>query len=654
MIALQRAAACLLFMLVLPAAPSQAAERRTPFTHFGAHEATTLRGDGASASVGFGSRADELVTRATVRLRYSHSSTLPSAQIQLALNGQGIGTLRLSGEATQTFERELEIDPRLIVGFNQLTFTLVSPGERDAEATLSGTSELGITVQQLVLADELAMWPEPFVDLRDQRRVSVPFVFAAQPSMGTLGAAAVLASWLGHLAQWRGARYPAGLDAPLPGHAIAFAANGERPAFLAGLPPASGAGLRLMTNPADQRSKLLVVIGRDADDLRAAAMALVRGGAALKGAAVQLQHNEPQPPRAAYDAPAMIRNDRPVKLGELVPSPQSLETSGTAPALPPVRVDLRLVPDLSPGQGVPLSLKVRYMPPACVGDAHLDIALDGHVLETFSLPLVAASMEHARDVPLPSRRLQGRDPLEFTFRFSLKDPAQCSDARGHVAKAAVDGDSTIDLSNMRREARLPNLAWFAEVGFPFTRFADLSQTVVVLPEKPAPGDIETMLALMGRMGEATGHPAARVRVAPPDEPALADAELLVIGASARQPLAQRWLDGSMARKVRHNGAGPVASLHGVESPLASGRSVVAVTAIVPDQMLRAVDALDDARLRKDIGGGAAFILPGKVESFAPADTYTVGGGFARTSFLIALIALAALGLVAGVTWRLRR
>ena len=35
-------------------------------------------------------------------------------------------------------------------------------------------------------------------------------------------------------------------------------------------------------------------------------------------------------------------------------------------------------------------------------------------------------------------------------------------------------------------ARMPNLAHFASIGFPFARHADLSETVVVLPNPPAP------------------------------------------------------------------------------------------------------------------------------------------------------------------------
>ena len=55
--------------------------------------------------------------------------------------------------------------------------------------------------------------------------------------------------------------------------------------------------------------------------------------------------------------------------------------------------------------------------------------------------------------------------------------------------------------------------------------------MVVVPESPAAADIETMLALMARFGEATGQPATRVRiVGSRDESALADADLIIVSA----------------------------------------------------------------------------------------------------------------------------
>ena len=666
MIDLQRVAACVLIAVALPAAAEM---RRTPFTHFGAPSALALRGDGGAAAVEFGSRSDELVTRARLHLRYTYSPELASAShIRVSLNDDLVGLLPVTrADAGKPVARALDVDPRLVIGFNKLTLTLVAtPGDDPPDAArpglwaeVSGASEWEIVVQTLTLADDLAILPEPFFDRHDQRRVTVPFVFAARPSEATLRAAAVAASWLGKLARWRGARFPASLDAPAEGHAIAFAANDERPAFLASLPPATGPQLRFVTNPADNRSKLLLVLGRNGEDLKAAVDALALGGAKWSGPSVDVKRVAEAAPRAPYDAPDWVRLDRAVKLGDLIEWPQQLEATGRLPDLEPVRVDLRVPPDIAAwrGPGVPMVLKLQYTPNACVTDGQLDLSLNDEVVQSITLPIAPKAITETREIFLAGYRLRGRSELKFAFHFALKDEPQCREPR--PGRAVVASDSTIDFSGFPHYARLPNLAHFAALGFPFTRVADLSQTVVVLPDPPAAADLEAMLSLIGRMGEATGYPATRVRVAgAKDVAALADADLLVIGSAPRQALLERWADAmpvsisgtsrraspAMARgvsvrdwlglgappetgvasQVSFGGTGPVAAMFGFESPVTSGRSVVVVTAVVPDQLARALEALEGSDMRRAIRGSAAFVVDGKVESILVGPTYHLG------------------------------
>ena len=667
--ALQLVAASVVVALALPAAGATSTPTRTtPFTHFGAEAAVELKGDGATSSLLFGNRADELVTRATLHLRYTWSPTLApgASSIRIKLNDEEVGTLPVDEkDAGDEVARDIEIDPRLVVGSNKLTMTLTAvpggtpdPAERPGLwAEVSGASALEIAYQPLAVADELANLPEPFFDKRDQRRVVIPFVFAAQPSIATLNSAAVVASWIGQLAQWRGARFPVSLVAPAPGHAIAFLTNDERPTFLASVPQASGPELRMVANPADGYSKLLLVMGRDAAELRIAAEALVLGGK-LSGAAAKVKAPD-KPVRAAYDAPANVKLDRPVTLGELLEWPKQLETAGKPPALPTVRADLRVPPDVATwrGPGVPMSLGLQYGPTDCVGEAQLEAAINGDVFNVVSLPAQPKAAQ-TLDLRIPASRLRPRMRLQFTFRFVVKQVPECRAAPPTI-QASVSPQSTIDFSSFPHYAQMPNLNHFATVGYPFTKFADLSQTVVVMPERPAAVDIEAMLGLMARMGEATGYPAVRVRVAAAGDAAqLADADLLLVGATPQQALLVKWanrlpvmLTGfaqrnapqpptrlAALRKVlgigterdlpppppTFDGAGPIAAVFGFESPVTSGRSVVAVTAVAPRQVLHVLDALDDGEQRRAMRGNAALLLPGRVESLRVGKTYDVG------------------------------
>jgi len=260
---------------------------------------------------------------------------------------------------------------------------------------------------------------------------------------------------------------------------------------------------------------------------------------------------------------------------------------------------------------------------------------------------------------IPAFKLGSRNRLEYDFRFSPLHPGSCRDTPVENVRAMIDPDSTIDFSGYPHYAEMPQLGYFAASGFPFTRFADLSQTAVVLPQVPATHDIEAMLALLARLGEATGYPATRLAVTGPDElEAMRGKDLLLIGATGRQPLLADWskalpavIDGPgrMIRKTpgtldriysrfgiatdpppdsvaqRHlRGNGPLAALLGFASPLNKERSVVALTAVEPDQMQAMLEALQNEDAVGAMQGSVILAHGGKVESIDAGAKYTLG------------------------------
>ena len=103
-------------------------------------------------------------------------------------------------------------------------------------------------------------------------------------------------------------------------------------------------------------------------------------------------------------------------------------------------------------------------------------------------------------------------------------------------QGAILKDSYLDLSDYPHYAPMPNLEIFANAGFPFTRFADLSETTVVLPPTPTEQEIETFVTLTGHFGRQTGFPSLRVTVAGPE--ALvpgARTDFLIVGTGDDQP-----------------------------------------------------------------------------------------------------------------------
>lgn len=676
----------LVFLLCLAAvAPTEAASdvtRHNSFKSLTGLDAITLRGTDGIYSIGFGSRLDEIVTKAVLHLRYNYSPSLIPQQshIKIKLNDEIISVIPITKEnAGRNLETDIVLDPTLFTDFNRLQLQFIGHYATDCEDPLNsslwteigGGSDLEITSSPVTLKDDLSILPVPFFDRRISGKLDLPFVFPANPERQMLNAAGIVSSWFGKLAAWRGARFPASFDLPAA-HAVIFSTNAARPAFLKNHPPVEGPVLEIMTNPADGHSKLLLVLGRDGKDLITAAKALVLGHAVLSGNQASIKSVMDEKERKAYDAPNWVRMDRPMKFGELVSSPDDLQVTGHVSA--PIRIDLRVPPDLFTWHttGIPVDLKFRYTHPVRQSESRMVMNFNDELVKSFTLqssdkdkaseklrlPLLDdLFFRESRAVFIPAYKLGIRNQMQFNFSFSYFKTGHCQDALVENVKGLIDPDSTIDFSGLPHYAEMPNLKYFTQAGFPFTKYADLSQTVVVMPDNPSVYGIETMLDLLGRMGEATGYPATRFRMeGSSDTSKLKDADLLVIGAAGQIGLLSKWsedlpafISGS-SREVSQpagmvnalynwlglspdpevfteeklDAQGPLAAIIGFESPLSSGRSVVLFTASDPKDLLLPIDVLEKPDLANGIKGSVALVHPQKVESYLVGKTYFVG------------------------------
>ncbi|MDF3887136.1 cellulose biosynthesis cyclic di-GMP-binding regulatory protein BcsB, partial [Cupriavidus basilensis] len=116
-----------------------------------------LRGVDAINGVPFSVRADEIVTSARLKLRYTYSPALIPAlsHINVMVNGEVAGTVPVPKETAGTsLEREVPIDPRLISEFNRLNLQLIGHYTTDCEdpfhsslwATVGNGSVLELTL----------------------------------------------------------------------------------------------------------------------------------------------------------------------------------------------------------------------------------------------------------------------------------------------------------------------------------------------------------------------------------------------------------------------------------------------------------------------------------------------------------------------------
>lgn len=657
-------------------------------------------------SVPFSVRADEVVTRLVLRLDLALSGelALQRAQLLVSINDERVAELPVERDGTLArMSREIEIDPRLLTDHNRIGLALSLPRERlcnrlDRDrlwAELLPDSMLTMTVAPLPVAADLALLPAPFFDDRDNRRLDLAMVLPERPGNRLLEAAGVLASWFGAQASYRGATFRSQQGGALPASHAVVLATAQTGVPGVPLPPIDGPTLSVVEHPSQPGAKLLLVLGRDADELKWAADALSLGElgrpgrpgrmSELRGERLRVGPPQALAARKPYDAPRWLPTDRPVRFDEIEPA-ERLTRVGPHPT--PLNLALRLPPDLHFARqaNVPVDLRWHHTPPPSADRSAMHVAFNGapvrsHALEPagrWALPdgigrrssgagVDALEQRHSR-VAIPgglvSRLPESLLSVRFDYDAPVDDPCASTQASGQQ-RTGVDGGSTIDFSGVPHFIGLPDLAAFANSAFPFSRLADLAGTAVMLPEAPDATEVDVYLDLMGHAGRSTGLAGVAVRVVQGlDLQGVQDRDLVVIGTPARQPLLRQWVEHlpmhldpaseppppSLWRRLvgllPGQDSGPLptwrtaaggAALLGLESPVSSGRSVVVLTGS-DSARLRSVSSLFiEPALITRTHGSATLIEADGLRSLDAGVTYHVGnvGLFDRLRYSLA-------------------
>jgi cellulose synthase (UDP-forming) len=667
--------------VVVPLPPLGADMRRVTLSmhDLGASQPMTMRGTSAIQGILFGVRNDEVVTDARLSLSGAMSPALipELSAVTVTLNEQYVGTIQAERDRPQFGPMEMAVNPVFFQDRNRLNFRFAGRYTQECNDQLSGLlwaivseqSTLTLTLARLPAQRDLARLPLPLFDANVRGKLVLPFVLPAAAGAETLQASAIVASWFGRLAGFRGTAFPVGVEPPPEGNAVLVATTRDAPASL-GLPMVSGPTLLLVGNPNDPSGTLLVVTGRTGAEVQAAATSLALGARLLSGAALTVPAPV-VPARRAYDAPRWVATDRPVRFGELVDAGE-LQGTGYVPGT--FHVPFHTSADLYTWRQRPYAADIRFRsPPGSiiqVAASRLDVSMNGLYLRSFSLAPVErpwdwlaarlgfAVTQHRGATAVPPWTVFGSIDLQLFFDARPLDLGACV-AIPEDIKLSVDPESTFDLSNAYHFTELPNLAFFVSSGFPFTRMADLSETAVVLPDRPGTVELSAFLGLMGRLGSLTGYPVLRVTVLRGAEATAAgDKDLILVGTLGRLGVAEELLraspyrpEGNALRVVlshalpgiwrlfgdaRYDEAqraaaalaaplgGGAAAMIGAASPSGHGRSVLAVLAGEPQGLDAMVNALDDPVLVPDIQGDLALLSAGRMTSWRAGPTYAVG------------------------------
>ncbi len=503
----------------------------------GTAKTLSLQGSGASLNFFFGEPVTKVTTNATLRLNYAAPDLRPNeARLELTLNGAEIGSISLAPGPVQQAEFALPTD--LLTNDNALSFQFLGACASCSQKNipwviLDPASTVNMSGTRLPLANDLSLLPLPFFDPAGLRSWSLPVVFGDPPDDRTLQTAALVASWFGVLSDVRGVHLPVTLSEFPNGNALVFALRDSK--LLAGLslPSEPGPLLAMRDNPRDPYGKLLIVTGDKSEDLLEAARALT-GNSRLPRANSIRARAVPVSSRAEYDAPRWLQADTPSAIGAYT-TDERLKLQGTGS----ISLYFRLPPDLflRARQSVPLLLKYQYSGVPEGSHAALHVRLNGKDIDSIQLKPAPNPVDESEVIRLPTGSLLAyTNTLSIDFYFERNTPPPSV----HPS-FAIHRDSSIDLRGIPHSVVLPRLELFADAGYPFTAWPDLSRTAVILPSAPTPAEYETLLDMAGFFGAQTGALATGLTVAGTDATdRIKDKDLVLIGKPDSQPLMSEW------------------------------------------------------------------------------------------------------------------
>ncbi len=691
----------------------------------GRRETMQLEGIRNTEYIEFTLPRDRIATQSTLELVYTPSpALLPTmSHLRVYLNDELMSVVPITQEQVgKQTRQQVPLDARLLRDYNRLRLEFIGHYTDICEDLANSVLWVDINRQsrivldgQLLLADnDLSRFPEPFFDSRNNRPLELPMVFADAPAGEMQRAAAILASYFGARAAWRGARFPAHYNVlPTDRNSIVFATNDRRPAFLRDYPAVQAPVVEMISHPDNPYTKVLLVLGRNDADLVQAATALAVGNTLFRGSSVTVNAVQQLAPRVPYDAPNWTPTDRPVTFAELRDYPEQLQVSGLRPR--PIDLNVNLPPDLFVWRhaGIPMKLKYRYTPPPVRDESRLNVSVNGRFIRSYALraegggtmeqmrlPVLAEGLFGTDEkLTIPALQVGDRNVLRFHFSFaSVVGSAQkqtCQTTLQPDVRAAMSDDSTIDFSGFPHYIAMPDLRAYATSGFPFSRMADLSETVAVMPARPTEAQLGTLLDAAGILGMGTGMAGYGLRVVDDWSAAAGlDADVLLLGplpdALRERPDAYLLLDQTRdwlrqaraaikpdaarilgpqdpARQpttgVDVSAEAPMAAIVGMQSPEHPQRSIVALLGKNDDDYTLLRDALGDSGKRGFIAGSVSIVRESGVSGEFVGEPYYVGQlpwwqllwfHLSEHPVVLAIVAAFTVVLIAALLWRLLR
>ena len=615
----------------------------------------------------FALHRDEAVVNAELQLTMTASPALlpETSQVNVYLNGELQTTVQLTKDLLgKKAAATVPLDVRRFKAHNQLMLQFVghyqpvceNPANEALWLSAAPESALKLTTEKLRVANDLALFPAPFIDAAGDTTAPavLPLVFAGAPSRETKEAAALFASLAGKLAGWRGIHLPVYYnEIPPERHFIVFRTPEADPAFLKDRPMAKGPAVTMADAPMSRTAKMLMISGATGDDLIKAVLALADTKRVLIGETLAAAGVRPEK-RNAWDAPKWLTENTPVTLADIAQYPGQLSAKALSSAR--VTLPLNLAPDLwltSP-DNLTLNLAYRYTRPVNHADAQLRVTVNDVLVDSQNVAVtesrgqtqttlataVGPLMTEAAVTPALKSRNTLAMTLAYSRNFSEGSLTNCRSASLLPQQLEVEPGSTVTLSGAYHWTSLPNLSLWSSAGFPYSQYADLSETALVIPRTTSAGNLSVIFTSLARTAQATGAAGLNLTVAEDwTDPKLAGKDILAAGMLPQGELtdfsreAARTLSEKLASDVRDkkpwtdadaHASGNAAVIAAFESPFTAGRTVTLLLTESGEAAQTLAAQLADTSALTTLSGTLAVVTPDTVYSFDAAPTFMRG------------------------------
>ncbi|MGH1558981.1 cellulose biosynthesis cyclic di-GMP-binding regulatory protein BcsB [Caulobacter segnis] len=243
----------------------------------------------------------------------------------------------------------------------------------------------------------------------------------------------------------------------------------------------------------------------------------------------------------------------------------------------------------------------------------------------------ASAIQQRASVDIPGYNIFRPELLQFYYDLHSNRKWLRQGELPTGIRVGIDADPKLDLTGAHHFSRMPDLAFFASSGFPFSRVADLSETVVLIPQQPQPETLEALFTMIGRIGGSSHRRRGGHDCAPGRRPSLRDIPVvgpLPLAAQASELFqnAPVRVDGSQLRVASTSPLGRLFSRFGSNvdqrDPAGADAALVTISDCRRLQLALAV-FLDRSRVVVAVLAGSPSRLPEIVNAMAKPEANAV-------------------------------